>query len=183
MRDCKCGSAHRERNLRSPHVGRVLNPIGQFLPPGRREHPRAPLVIEVDDRPGAGVKILEQDFFRFKVAFHRAVIIKVILRQVREDRGTVAETVHPFLLQCVRRNLHDNRRAPFAQHLCEQPVQLERFRRCVRRRHDPVTDGILDGSDEPGLRSPRFEYRFETVVVFPFVPVTPTSSSPREGLP
>ena len=72
------------------------------------------------------------------------------------------------------------------QHLAQQPLQVDRLRRRVRRRALLTADDPFDGADEPGAGRPaassieRIRY---VVVVLPLVPVTPASCRRSLGRP
>ena len=147
--------------------------------------PAAVLVADVDRRRrrlGAG----EQPALRLVVVLHRPVQVEVILREVREDERVEAHPVEPVQRRAVRRGLDGDAPVARVEHLAEEPLQVDRLGRRVRRRAHLAADDPLDGADEPwlsALRPSRTDRSRNVVVVFPFVPVTPTTSSARVGSP
>ena len=72
-----------------------------------------PRVVDIHNRPlgtrflSARRQVCKQAQLRLKVVFHRPVIIEMILREIREDRGVVFASARAVHRQGVRRDLHD----------------------------------------------------------------------------
>ena len=134
---------------------------------------------------GGGCGAGEQPALRLEVVLHRPVQVEVVLREVREDEGVEADAVEPLQRRAVRRRLDGDAPVAGVEHLAEEPLQVDRLGSRVRRGPGDAADDPLDGADEPRRAARRRRARIAggtCVVVLPFVPVTPTTSSERGRL-
>src|SRR5262249_48761379 len=85
-----------------------------------------------DKRFAALIWILcEQPELRSQVLLHGPMVIQMVLREVREDRGVVFASLGARLIQSVGRDLHCYRVRPSKQHIAEEPLELVRLRCCA----------------------------------------------------
>ena len=147
--------------------------------------PPAPLGADVH-RGGRWLRPREQPPLRLEVLLHRPVQVEVVLAQVREDEHVEANAVETPQRRAVRARLDRGAAVARVEHLAEEPLQVDRLRR--RERRGPRAR--LRRSTRPSRRDPagarppsRIERSRNAVVVFPFVPVTPASSSSFVGSP
>ena len=84
----------------------ALAPDGQERKPARlrrRHHCIGMLVIDVDDRRGAGLQqILEQPQLGGEISLEARMIIEMIARDIGETASRDAQTVEPVLVEAVR---------------------------------------------------------------------------------
>ena len=110
----------------------------------------------------------------------------MLLREVREDERVEADAVEPPVVRAVRRRLERDRVVAGVEHLAEEPLQVDRLGRRVRRGARHAADDPFDRADQPRSCRPsasRIERRRNVVVVLPFVPVTPATASRSVGAP
>ena len=113
----------------------------------------------------------------------------MLVGQVREDRDVVRDLPDPLEGEAVRRRLDDGRRVA-------RPPTIARSARCssgasgvvtwARRVGPQPADLLLGRADQARSGSPaasRAATAMAAVVVFPSVPVTPITPSPRPGSP
>ena len=143
-----------------------------------------PRIVTVD---AGDVTLVEKPRLRVAVGLHRAVVVEVILRQVRENTDAESDSFYPALHQRVGRDLHHGIGAARIDHLGKQALHGQRVGRCAVGRDGLVADQILICADQADLRalcalqkSCLIRY---VVVVLPFVPVTPTTVSFPAGVP
>ena len=119
---------------------------------GLRELDREPAAVLVGDvhRRRRRLRAREQPALRLVVVLHRPVQVEVILREVREDEGVEAHPVEAMQRRAVRRGLDGDAPVARVEHLAEEPLEVDRLRRRVRRRAHGPADDPLDGADEPG---------------------------------
>ena len=107
-------------------------------------------------------------------------------RQVREDERVEADAVEPVQHRGVRGRLERDAAVARVEHLAERPLQVDRL---GRRAHDRPRLAADRGSRRcragraGGRRPSRIACSRNAVVVLPFVPVTPATSSSRVGSP
>ena len=109
----------------------------------------------------------------------------MVLREVREDERVEAHAVEPMERGTVRRRLDGDTPVARVEHLAEQPLQVDRLRRRVRGGSGRPSDDHSTVPTRPGARpaASSTDRRRNAVVVLPFVPVTPATSSERVGSP
>ena len=150
-----------------------------------RAQSRSPLVVDVH---GGGRRLSadEERPLRLEVLLHRPVQIEVILAQVREHERVEAHPLETFQRSPVRGRLEGDASVAGIEHLAEEPLQVDRLGSRERRRTPLAADHPLDGTDEPGSAArlaSSIERSKNAVVVLPFVPVTPATSSSFVGSP
>ena len=91
-------------------------------------------IVSVNDRKRRGAQALEQLLLRLGVALEVAVIVQVIARQVREDRGMEGHTRGALLLQRMRAHFHRHAITTQVAMARQQTLQRRRIRSRVRRR-------------------------------------------------
>ena len=72
----------------------------------------------------------------------------MVLRQVRKDARREADAVRAVQQERMGGDLHDDVGAAGVGHAPEQPLELERLRRCARGGELLVSDEVVDGADE-----------------------------------
>ena len=97
------------------------------------------------------VTLVEKPRLRVAVGLHRAVVVKMILRQVRENTDAESDSFYPALHQRVGRNLHHGIGAARIDHLGEQALHGQRVGRCAVGRDGLVADQILIRADQADL--------------------------------
>ena len=109
----------------------------------------------------------------------------MVLAQVREDERVEADAVEPPERRAVRRRLERDAAVARVEHLAEEPLEIDRLRRRERRRAPLAADDPLDRPDQarPAPAASRIACSRNAVVVLPFVPVTPATSSSFVGSP
>ena len=111
-------------------------------------------VVEVDHRHAIlGQQLGEEPQLGGEIALHVAVVIEVILREVGEGRRRKVDTIHPPLVQPVRRSLHRGMADVGRHEVMQQPVQRHRIGRRVdaRRGKAPLDAGGAD-IDRPEIQ-------------------------------
>ena len=109
-----------------------------------------PRIVTVD---AGDVTLVEKPRLRVAVGLHRAVVVKMILRQVRENTDAESDSFYPALHQRVGRDLHHGIGAARIDHLGEQALHGQRVGRCAVGRDGLVTDQILIRADQADLRA------------------------------
>jgi len=71
----------------------------------------------------------EKDGLRLQVAFHRPVVVEVVLGEVGEDGEVEHDPVDAMLSQRVRRDLHRDHTHPGRTHPREQTMEVGRLGR------------------------------------------------------
>ena len=84
-------------------------------------------VIEVDDR-AVGLVRSEQLCLRVEVGGHVAVVVEMVLAQVREDRHREVGAIDPMEVERMRGDFHGHGLAPGSQHLGQCGLELRCFR-------------------------------------------------------
>ena len=135
-------------------VGRALAGVGDDLGDGVLHHHGAVFVVGVDDGEGVLRQVVEEQFLAPEVLGEGLVVVQVVVGEVGEDAGGELQAGDAFLLHADGADFHEAVAAARIDHLREETV---------------------DGK--------RVGYSRVTVVVFPFVPVMPTSVSFRDGCP
>ena len=107
-----------------------------------------PRVVAVD---AGDVALVEKPRLRVAVGLHRAVVVKMILRQVRENTDAESDSFYPALHQRVGRDLHHGIGAARIDHLGEQALHGQRVGRCAVGRDGLVADQILIRADQADL--------------------------------
>ena len=97
------------------------------------------------------------------IAFHIAVIIEMILRQICKPNACKAQSCQSLLIERVRRALHDDIFTAGVRHACEHAMQRERIGRRMLGRQRDVSDLIVNGSDQPGLMASRLQDVFDHI--------------------
>ena len=107
-----------------------------------------PRIVTVD---AGDVALVEKPRLCITVGLHRAVVVKMILRQVRENTDAESDSFYPALHQRVGRDLHHGIGAARIDHLGEQALHGQRVGRCAVGRDGLVTDQILIRADQADL--------------------------------
>ena len=147
--------------------------------------PAAVLVADVHRRRWR-LRAGEEAALRLVVLLHRPVQVEVVLGEVGEHERVEAHAVEPVEDGAVGRRLDRDARVAGVDHLAEEPLEVDRLGRGVRGGPGRASDDPLDGADETRSSGPRQRARSAAgrhVVVLPFVPVTPATSSDRVGWP
>ena len=107
----------------------------------------------------------------------------MILGQVREDERGEPNPDETLERRRVRRSLHRAASVAGVEHLAERVLEVDRLRGGSRHGPSLAADPALDGPEEagPAAAVARMECSRNAVVVFPFVPVTPTTASSARG--
>ena len=146
-----------------PAAGTELEALGPDLrlrSQPERDERRAVRVVELEREP-ATVLVAdvhrrrwrrdpgEEPALRLVVVLHRPVQVEVVLREVREHERVEAHPVEPTQRRAVRRGLDRDGLVARVEHLAEEPLQVDRLRRRVRRGPRLPADDPLDRADEP----------------------------------
>src|SRR5215470_10121963 len=86
------------------------------------------LVVEIRDDGAVWHEVVEQPGFRGEVALHRAVIVQVIAREVRERHDVEEHTFDALLVERVRRDLHRYAANASVEQRAKYALQLDRSR-------------------------------------------------------
>ena len=116
------------------------------------------LVADVHDR---GVRLLEERPLRLVVALHRAVVVEMVLRQVREDEHGEVRAREPSLDLRDRRRLHHTAVVTPVDHLAEEALEVDRLRRVETGRPLPSGHEPLDVRQQPRPASRGLEDRVQ----------------------
>ena len=135
------------RAVRDQVVGQSLSE-GGHLPRKALQQARRPRVVAVDDGGVAGCKEL---CLCVAVGLHRAVVVEVVLRQIREDADREADPRRALLHERVRGDLHHRMAAACFDHRGKKFLQGKRIGRRALGAEDLVTDHILIRADESDL--------------------------------
>jgi len=129
--------------------------------------------------------VLHQEQLRRPVAVHVAVVVEVVLGEVRERGHREPAAVDAPEVEPVRRHLHHGGVDPLRAHTAQRALEIEALGRRVARALAHVAVAHLDRADQPDRAAGRREDRLGEigVEVLPFVPVTPTSASSWLGSP
>ena len=91
------------------------------------------------------------------------MVIEVIARQVREDRGIEATTRHPVLAQRVRGDLHRDPPAAGSSHVDQGAVEFHGRRRRHRRRALLARPALADRTENTHAHAGRAEHVVEKI--------------------
>ena len=116
------------------------------------EQPLRPRIVAID---AGDVALVEKARFCLAIGFHRAVIVEVILRQIRKNADAKADPLHPFLHQRMGGDLHHRVSTARIDHLGEQALQGQRVGRGALCRNGTFSDQVLIRADESDLRALR----------------------------
>ena len=147
--------------------------------------PAAVLVADVDRRRRR-LRAGEEPALRLVVLLHRPVQVEVILREVREDERVEADAVEPpqrasRATRPRRRRSGHPRRASRGRGAAGRSPRASCAARAAARRRRPTRRCRRARASGPAASST--ERSRNVVVVLPFVPVTPATSSARVGSP
>ena len=131
---------------------------GHRLTGGVRQHGGVRLVVGVDHGDIAHFKEL---MLGGDVIFKVAVIIQMILRQVRKHGDLIMQTVNALLRQRLGGNLHHAVFAARFDHFGEQALHFKRVGRGQIRRNFLTADHVLDRADQTGFVTGPFQDLFE----------------------
>ena len=138
-------------------VRHALHRVGALGGLGVLQHHGAVRIIGVHQREGAGGQLIEEALLGLDVFGEGAVVVEVIVRDVREDPGGELQTRDALLHHAVRAHLHEAVRHPFGQHLGQQFVEADGIRRGVRAGDRALTDADLHRADQSALVAQRAE--------------------------
>ena len=92
--------------------------------PGILQHHGAVLVIGIRQRKGILVEPIEEALLSAKILLHRAVIVEVVAREVREDTATEVHPSGTMLRHSVGADLHKHVRTARCLHTSKERLQL-----------------------------------------------------------
>ena len=115
---------------------------------------RQPYAVRVIGVARRGAAHVEQQRLGGEVRLHVAVVIQMVLRQIREGRRGEAHAANTMLIQGVRRDLHRTCRVACVDHAPKISVEINRLRRGALRGFDDATDAALD-CPQQARRMPR----------------------------
>ena len=124
------------RQALGPHVGGLLNAVGQRPGAGRAQG-RGPGVVGVDHPRRLGRQHLEEPALGREVRLHVLVEVEVIAGQVGEDGGGEAHAVDALEGQRVRRHLHHARAVAVRDHVAQESLHVGGFGRGPARPRGP----------------------------------------------
>ena len=143
-----------EALVREAHIGIGRGAIGKrggaAIGLDRVEKAAAVGAVEVDG--GGEARGDEELALGLEVCLHRAVVVEVVLREVREGDGREARALDATLRDGVRGDLHHGGLAAVVAHLREEGLQFERTRRGVVRGDLLRLDGCPAEEAEKGRR-------------------------------
>ena len=102
----------------------------------------------------------EHNFFCRKIIFKSFVIIKMILRKVRESAYEILDSVNPVLIQCVRTDFHHDKLNTLVAHKPEHTLKLNAFRCGAVGGDDSVADKVSNRADQSDFIARLFGDRF-----------------------
>ena len=91
-------------------------------------HDCAPRIVHVDHCRTGWRKPSKEQLLGSCIGFHGLVIIKVIARQIAENRGVKLQRIRAALIKCVTGNFHGARAATIAHHASKCMRQIDRSR-------------------------------------------------------
>ena len=94
---------------------------------------------------------LEQPRLGACVGLHAAVVVKMVLREIGEDRHIHRQTPHALLLERMRAHLHHGFRAAGAYAFGKQRENVAAFRRGVLARQHAVSNARFHGAQQHTL--------------------------------
>jgi hypothetical protein len=103
--------------------------------------------------------LLHQEQLRVAVAVHVAVIVEVVLGQVRERGDREATAVDAPEVESVRRHLHHRGVDALRAHAAQRGLEVEALGRRVARALAHVAVAHLDGADQPDRAARRVQDR------------------------
>ena len=111
---------------------------------------RAVLVVHVDDRSARAFAEapVEESPLGGEVVLHRAVIVEVVARQVREGRDLVAQRITATKVERLRRRLHHGHAAAALDGATQKSLDIARLRRRVQSFGALARDAVFDRADE-----------------------------------
>ena len=92
------------------------------------QQPASERIVHVHDGPTRVIR-REEPRLGLEVRIHRAVVVEMVLRQVREDRRIEHDAVDPLLLERMRRHLERRTSNAGVAHPCQQALEVGRLRR------------------------------------------------------
>ena len=95
--------------------------------------------------------VVEELFFGLDVPVEVAVVIEVVMRDVRKDCPRKVGPCDAVLHNGMRARLHENVGASGVGHLAKQGLQAEGIRRGVGRGNHAVHNAVLDRAEHAGL--------------------------------
>ena len=124
--------------------------------------------LEVADDGGAGFvvgiergvqgrSLDEKPLLGFKVVFHGAEVVQMVLRKIGVARGLKGDAVHAVHIHGMGADLHAHGLHALVHHLPEAPVQIDRIGRGHVAGQAAVTDQIAGGADQAGLEARFFQ--------------------------
>ena len=114
----------------------------------RNWRPQGSSILTAAQRGGGAPQPSNRSCLAAKYSSMVVVEIQVVSGQVREDRGVEPEAVHPPQRERVGGDLHCDMRAAPLLKFREEPVQVQRFRRGVRRGPDLARHPVLNRPDQ-----------------------------------
>ena len=108
-----------------------------------------------------GVHLLKQAFLGGKIVFECAVIVQMVLREVREHTHFKLQPPQPKLIQGLAGGLHDGKCTARQHHAAEQGVQVPRFRRSKFRRNLHLIYLVMYSSNQARLIARLLQHLFD----------------------
>ena len=112
-------------------------------------------IINIDDGRAFRIKHVKERGFRFAVALHRAVVIKMIAREIRKDRHAKCQCRDALLIERMAGYFHRRRTTTVVDHAREEIRQLNRRRRRQLRWHALETIISFNGADKSAAHASR----------------------------
>jgi hypothetical protein len=125
---------------------------------GTRQQPAASLVVVID-HGATQFRPREQTRLGGLVGSEGAVIVEVVLSEIREHGDLKRRAVHPPLMQRMRRHFHRDRLRTRIAQLRETALQLRRVRRRETGMHEVARQAGAQRADNRAARAERGERR------------------------
>ena len=116
--------------------------------PGILQHHSTVLVIGIRQRKGILAEPIEEALLSTEIFLHRAVIVEVVAREVREDTATEVHPSGTMLRHSVGADLHEDVRTARCLHTREECLQLGCRGRGVRSGDGFVLDIVAHRAQE-----------------------------------
>ena len=131
--------------------------VAVLMRPGILQHHGTVLVIGIRQRKGILAEPIEEALLSTEILLHRAVIVEVIAREVREDTATEVHPSGTMLRHSVGADLHEDMRTARCLHTSKERLQLGGRGRRVRSGDGFVLDIVAHRAQEPTAIARRAE--------------------------
>ena len=122
--------------------------VAVLMCPGILQHHGTVLVIGIRQRKGILAEPIEEALLSTEVLLHRAVIVEVVTREVREDTATEVHPSGTMLRHSVGADLHEDVRTARCLHTSKERLQLGGRGRSVRSGDGFVLDIVAHRAQE-----------------------------------